>query len=63
MYEFLPIEQAITITGHGTTGAFRSWRRRYNADNPGHPILRRGHAYDRYSIERAILRQNGVEAQ
>ncbi len=53
--KFIPISNAIEISGHPTNRAFDRWCRRFNADHPAQPVIRRHNAVEVGSLERALM--------
>lgn len=59
---FIPIHEAMEITGHHTAKAFKQWRYRHQAAHPHSRIIYRAGAYEVQSVLRAVAVERGEVA-
>lgn len=52
--KFIPIKEALQITGHPSPGAFDRWVRRWNIIHPERLVLRRIGCVEEGSLEAAL---------
>lgn len=52
--KFVPLLNALSITGHDTVSGLDQWIRRYNRANPGTPVLRISGKVDTETLRAAL---------